>query len=296
MNKEQDSPTPARRPTPRPVHDGPTVLRRNQMSHHVWGDLESGFVTDRVISSTDQLHVLEFELPPGGEFRHSPMNQTIFAADVVYFCLQGELVLANPQSGEVITVPAGTGAFFQRGTWHHGFNPGQETVRVIEYFSPPPSRGTASDFAKTQPPLLESRYSHEIEKPFPKTHTTKTSNNSFSKIDDQTSIVSFRDSKPSHLIKTLALTDYLEVLKGVVYPGHVEDFSTVKKESVIYCLDGELWVDVLSNTGEFGSTAVLNPGEVMFLPVGSKERILVRDHNVAMYLKGSGQVPENWKP
>ena len=57
-----------RRNTPRPHFVEPQLIRRVDVAHHVWGDAEGGFVTDRVISSSDQLHVLEFELPPGGRF------------------------------------------------------------------------------------------------------------------------------------------------------------------------------------------------------------------------------------
>ena len=66
---------PSRRPTPRPTFTRPTVVRRSGTAHHVWGDAGSGLVTDRVYVSTDTLHVLEYELAPGGEFRHSARQQ-----------------------------------------------------------------------------------------------------------------------------------------------------------------------------------------------------------------------------
>ena len=71
-----------RRNTPRPHLAEPQLIRRVDVPHHVWGDDEGGLVTDRVISSSDQLHVLEFELPPGGRFGHTASNPTLFAADV----------------------------------------------------------------------------------------------------------------------------------------------------------------------------------------------------------------------
>src|SRR3712207_2403406 len=132
------TPPDGRRPTPRPTFTRPQLIRREDVVHHVWGDAEAGFVPDRVICSTAQLHVLGYDLPPGGEFRHSPANQTVFGADVLYFVLEGTLVLANPETGEVLPVREGTGALFHRGTWHNGFNPGRGAVRVLEFFSPPP--------------------------------------------------------------------------------------------------------------------------------------------------------------
>src|SRR5262245_7045469 len=147
-----------RRSTPRPEFTAPTVIRRAAAAHHVWGDDEAGFVTDRVLASTMNLHALEFELPPRGEFRHSAMNPTVFAADVLYFVLQGELLLANPRTDEIVRVPAGAGRLFQRDTWHHGFNPGDATVRVLEFFAPPPARGASSDYARRQSGPEEALY------------------------------------------------------------------------------------------------------------------------------------------
>jgi mannose-6-phosphate isomerase-like protein (cupin superfamily) len=293
MDKYVETPKPIRRPTPRPKPTNPIAIRRDEMAHHIWGDEASGYVSDRVISSTDQLHVLEFELSPGGEFRHSQENQTIFAADVLYFCVQGELILANPQTGEVVVVPSGSGCLFRRGTWHHGFNPGSTTTRVIEYFSPPPARGAASDFAKTQPPLVDFLYSR---KPKVDRHLAASKSLiSFWEVNDSISQLGFRDSKPSHLLASLVETEFLSVSKGTVYPGHVEEFADVNKESVIYVLEGELWVDVWSETSGFNGTTTLRTGEAMFLPLGCKERLLVRDHNTARYLIGRGSVPADWK-
>lgn len=123
-----------RRPTPKPNHREAKVLHRADFIPHVWGDSAAGHVTDRVISSTRTLHVLEFELAPGGEFRHSPTNQTIFAGDVLYFVARGEIIVADPSSGHMVRATAGEACFIPPGTWHNGFNPFSTTARVIEFF------------------------------------------------------------------------------------------------------------------------------------------------------------------
>jgi len=267
------------------------------MAHHVWGDLSSGLVTDRVISSSLQLHVLEFQIASGGEFRHSPSNQTIFAADVLYYVTEGELLLANPQTGEVVVVPAGTGRLFHRGTWNHGFNPKNEAVRVVEFFSPPPARGAASEFAKTQPPLNEFKYdAGSFVENWPEQREEYLKKTSFWEVSDANAVYAFRDNKPSHLVANLVSTQFLHVSKGTVHPGHFEEFARVDKETVIYLLEGELWIDVLTDENGYKATTVLYPGEVMFLPVGCQERLLVRANSPAIYLRGSAEVPADWKP
>ena len=101
------------------------------------GGSESGPVPDRVYVSSSALHVLEFGLEPGGEFRHSATNKTVFAADVMYWVLEGEAVLADPQHGEVRVVPAGDQVLFRRDTWRR-LNPSPTPLRVW-IFAPPPA-------------------------------------------------------------------------------------------------------------------------------------------------------------
>lgn len=287
-----------RRPTPRPKFTLPTILRREDLTHHVWGDTAAGFVTDRVISSTDQLHVLEYELPPGGEFRHSAQNQTVFGADVMYFALEGNLILTNPQTGEVVRMPEGTGRLFHRGTWHNGFNPSpSSTVRVLEFFSPPPARGAASEFARTQPSLEQSLFADtRWDKRWPAAAQESSAAATLHEVSDDRALWRFRDSVASHLQGILVDTDYLQVIHGYVQPGHVEDFQPVSKESVLVVTAGELWLDIWSDEAGYSATTVLHPGDCAFLPVGCAERLLVRTGGTVEYLRGSGEVPDGWTP
>src|SRR5687767_12303491 len=89
------------RPSPRPSFDVPTAIREWDAVHHVWGDEEAGFVEDRIYVSSQLIHAIVFALPPGGSFRHSDSFRTVFAADELLHVLQGTLVLANPETGEV---------------------------------------------------------------------------------------------------------------------------------------------------------------------------------------------------
>ncbi len=291
------APPRARRSTPRPTFTSPTVIRRDDAAHHVWGDDEGGLVTDRVIVSTTSLHALEFELPPGGEFRHSILNPTVFAGDVLYFVLAGELVLANPQTGEVARVPAGTGRLFHRDTWHDGFNPGDATARVLEFFSPPPARGAASEYARSRPGLEQAVYADTRWRGrWPEDRGLQQAASSFLAADPGTGLLSFRDTRPTHLLSTIVDTPYLRVAQGTVAPGHVEGFATVAAESLLVVTSGELWADVWSEQDGYRATSSLRAGDAMYLPVGCQERVLVRASDPATYLRGWGEVPDGWQP
>ena len=140
-------------PSPRPTYDAPTLVSRAEITHHVWGDAQSGFVGDWLYASTDKIHVIEFGLAPGGWFRHSPAFRTVFAADEVLFVLQGAMLACNPKTGEVVECVAGESVFFRKDTWHHVRAQGTEPLRVLEFFAPPPSQGTSGSYAMKQPYL-----------------------------------------------------------------------------------------------------------------------------------------------
>lgn len=145
-------------PSPRPQFDGPSLIRHADVTRHIWGDPESGEVFDWIYGSTDEIHALVFGLAPGGAFRHSPEFRTVFGADEVLHVLSGTMVIANPQTGEVLRVPAGESVFFGPDTWHHVFATGADPLRVLEFLAPPPAAGTTGAYARTRPLLTESSY------------------------------------------------------------------------------------------------------------------------------------------
>jgi quercetin dioxygenase-like cupin family protein len=149
------------RPSPRPTFDAPTAISRAAATRHIWGDPEAGEVADWIYVSSAKIHALVFQLAPHGVFRHSPEHRTIFAADELLYVLGGVMALANPQTGEVQRVPAGEYVFFRRDTWHHAFAHGEEPLRVLELFAPPPASGAAGTYARQQPYLKHSCYADD---------------------------------------------------------------------------------------------------------------------------------------
>ena len=95
------------RPSPRPSFEAPTAIRRADAVRHTWGDEEAGFVEDWIYVSSQLLHAIVFGIPPGGAFRHSDSFRTMFAADELLHVLEGTLVLANPETGEVVRAEPG---------------------------------------------------------------------------------------------------------------------------------------------------------------------------------------------
>jgi quercetin dioxygenase-like cupin family protein len=148
-------------PSPRPVFDGPAAIPYEAVARHLWGDEESGHVADWIYVSSAEIHQLVFGLAAGGWFRHSDQYRTIFAADEVLYVLSGEMILANPDTGEVHRVGQREAIFFRRDTWHHCFSHGREPLRVLEIFAPPPAKGTSGAYAQTKPNLQTIRYGQD---------------------------------------------------------------------------------------------------------------------------------------
>jgi quercetin dioxygenase-like cupin family protein len=146
-------------PSPRPSFAGPAVIAGADATRHVWGDPESGEVLDRIYVSNDRIHQLLFEIGPGGQFTHSASFRTVFGADEVLYAVDGDLVVANPETGQVVRAAAGEAVFFGADTWHHAFNWGTGPVRVLEFFAPPPATGTSGAYAQQRPLLNSSNYS-----------------------------------------------------------------------------------------------------------------------------------------
>lgn len=137
-------------PSPRPTYEAPTLVRRSELKHHVWGDEQSGLVGDWLYASTGKLHVIEFGMAPGTWFKHSTSFRTVFAADEILYVLSGGMLACNPKTGEVIECVAGESVFFRKDTWHHVRAHGSEPLRVLEFFAPPPSQGTSGAYAMKQ--------------------------------------------------------------------------------------------------------------------------------------------------
>jgi quercetin dioxygenase-like cupin family protein len=155
---ETSKPVAAYSASPRPQFDGPALISYRNVTRHIWGEPEAGEVADWIYASTGLVHALVFGLAPGGAFRHSPSFRTIFRADEVLTVLQGTMILANPETGEVLRVERGDSAFFRRDTWHHAFAHGPEPLRVLELFAPPPATGSSGAYSRTVPYLETTRY------------------------------------------------------------------------------------------------------------------------------------------
>jgi mannose-6-phosphate isomerase-like protein (cupin superfamily) len=133
-------------PAPGAIPYAKAVLR-------LWGDETSGHVPDWIYVCNTTIQQTMLSMPPGKSFRHSDRYRTFLGADELYYVLEGRLALANPETGEVHVAEQGEALWFQKDTWHHGFNRGPGEVKIIEYFAPPGPAGGSQTYAHSKPLL-----------------------------------------------------------------------------------------------------------------------------------------------
>ncbi|HEX6724862.1 MAG TPA: cupin domain-containing protein [Gaiella sp.] len=246
------------------------MIRAADAVRHTWGDEEAGFVEDWIYVSSQQIHAIVFGLEPGGAFRHSESFRTVFAADELLYVLQGTLVLANPETGEVVRAEPGESVFFRRDTWHHGFSYGDEPLRVLELFAPPPATGTSGAYARTRPYLAQSLYA--VEGVVGNLAGAPPAEGSLRVLRREDS--AWRLDRDV-LVGLLISTEHLTAGTVTVPAGQASLEETHDGEKLVYVTRGELRIEAA------GVEATLAPGDAFFVPSGTSHRYAATDTGVA---------------
>jgi quercetin dioxygenase-like cupin family protein len=254
-------------PSPRPVFDGPAYIAYEQARRHVWGDPVAGEVADWIYVSSEKIHQLVFGLPPGGMFRHSESHRTIFASDELYYVLSGELMLANPETGEVQRALPGEAVFFRRDTWHHALSAGSEPLRVLEYFAPPPSQGTSGPYSKTRPYLAAPTYTqdHLIAR-WPMAREEARRDATLRPVREHDILWRLEGRERPVPVGILCSTEHLTVGMIRLAPGQQSDPHTHAGDECLYVDEGALHVRLPEHRGQ--GWYELKAGDGFYIPEG----------------------------
>lgn len=280
--------------SPRPSFNGATVIARSQATRHVWGDAESGEVLDRIYVSNDKIHQLAFEIAAGGQFTHSPSYRTVFGADEVLYAVEGDLVVANPETGQLVRISPGDAVFFGPDTWHHAFNWGTGPALVLEYFAPPPATGTSGAYARQRPLLRDSRYTGDW---LPGQVVPGNQPGAGREGGPQAR------SARTGLLTVVRPQDHLWRLDGDRSPVLTGIIASTPRLTVARCeVRGTGWSGWLSQAGDTGGYVLsgalllqldgrawheLGPGDGFYLPGGERYQVRNAAAGVTSYLAGS---------
>lgn len=255
-------------PSPRPTYGQPTLVSRAEVRRHVWGDRDAGLVADWLYASTDELHVLLFGLGPGHWFRHSPSYRTVFGADEVFLVLEGSMVAANPETGEVVECEVGDFLFFRRNTWHHVYAKSDTQLRVLEFFAPPPSTGASGAYAASRPYLETGTYTrdHLVGNLWQSQPPSSSTLRVIRRPD-----LSWRFDGELR-VGLVASTDHLTVALVEADAGALGALTTHGGDALVFGLEGELFVRTF---WEGTSTSYeIGPRDAVFVPRGAEYEIL----------------------
>ena len=206
------------------------------------------------------MHALVFGLAPGAWFRHSPEFRTIFGADELLHVLRGTMVIANPETGEVLRVPRGGSVFFRKDTWHHVHAHGNEELRVLELYAPPPSTGSSGAYARSKPYLeaADWRYGDDaLLGGLPGAEPARRTLHEPAPVWRRSLGV---------LEGLYASTEHLTAGLLELNPGEVSRTHSHGGDEVVYVLEGALCVRAFGDDGN--KVFELNPDDAAYIPQG----------------------------
>jgi quercetin dioxygenase-like cupin family protein len=254
----------------RPTFDRPTLIRKSDVALQIWGDDGSGEVADAIYVSNEKIHLMIFTMAPGGGFTHSGEFRTVFDADELYYVLQGELVMNNPETGEVHVARTGEAVFFRGDTWHHGFTGGMEATRVLEFVAPGPLSGSTQKYARTKPLLSEPKQLAEdwigrwpMERDA--AHETATMN-----VVGDRDILWQLEGEERVLIGIRVATERMTVATVHLRPGQRSSIHAHAGDECLFAVEGQAGVRLPENGGR--TWFELDAGDAMFIPEGTPHR------------------------
>ncbi len=257
------------KPSPRPVFDRPSHIPYAGVTRHLWGEENAGLVDDWIYASTESIHQIVFGMQPGGCFKHTEAFRTIFGADEVLYVLSGTLGLANPETGEFCIAKEGEALFFRKDTWHHGFNLGNEQVRVLEFFAPPPAKGTSGPYARTKPyiEIEQSRYGQsEFIGRWPMDADAQRKARTIHPMRDADLLLSLDRQTQGAYTGLYCATDQLTAGKTTLLSGKRTGMERHKGDECLYVVSGILNIHVPDAEGQVWFE--LNPRDGFYIPAG----------------------------
>jgi mannose-6-phosphate isomerase-like protein (cupin superfamily) len=116
--------------------DEPMLVRHFEATRVLWGDTESGQVSDLVYGRGERISGFIYLLGPGHWFGASKTWKPLYDQHRFYFVVEGTLAIHDPESGEVAVAGPGEAITWRGARYHFGYNVGADEVVVLDWFAP----------------------------------------------------------------------------------------------------------------------------------------------------------------
>jgi hypothetical protein len=121
---------------PEVAFDEPHLTRRSETVRYTWGDDQSGQTSDWIYVSMEDVSQVVFGMPSGARYRQSDDFRDAYDSDILWRLLSGEVVIADPDTGEVGRAVAGESFFFEGEMRRFVYSIGAEPARLLEFSVP----------------------------------------------------------------------------------------------------------------------------------------------------------------
>ncbi len=118
----------------------PTLVRQVEATRFLWGDEESGQVSDLIYGRGERLSAVIFTLGPGHWFGASGEWKTLYDQHRFYYVVAGTLAIRDPETGDVAVAGPDEAVTWRGARYHFGYNAGSDEVVVLDWFAPPERR------------------------------------------------------------------------------------------------------------------------------------------------------------
>lgn len=257
------------------IEPEPGAIPHSKAVLRLWGDETSGQVNDWIYLCNTKIQQTMLSMAPGQCFRHSERYRTFLGADELYYVLEGRLALANPKTGEVHVASQGQAIWFQKDTWHHGFNRGPGEVRIVEYFAPPGPGGGSQVYAHKAPmlPVEDALYTQdEWLTRWPMAADEARSRFTQHVVGTADLLWRLEGSRGTMLVGVYFSTSNLTVGRAELLPGQTSEVVTRGSDTVGFVLNGRLNL-FFPGEGEAGRSDgtwfEMHASDGFFIPAGT---------------------------
>ena len=259
----------------------PTLIRLADVPYVLWGNAESGFVSDRFYLLSGQMILVTVVMPPGARFRSSDDYRPYFDTHECLYVLQGQYTCQDPETGETRTARQGEMLFMPERRWHYGYNFGEEDLHLLECIAPPTNQAALASVPRPAAIrfLDKAAVADLPRRPSPSATNLKLCSR-------QTAVQSAAGFDNPVWMQIFASTPRVCFAAVRLAAASRSDVLSLPFDVCYYAEAGVANLQVIG--GEYFN---LEPGDVVFLPAGTAHRLFNHARRVAdLLLGGAGSL------